>query len=37
MRASLPGFTTAVQSGIQLAVAQQASLNLTMKVGASEI
>lgn len=36
-RASLPGFTPAVQSGIQLAVGQQASLNLTLRVGASEM
>ena len=36
-RTSLPGFTPAVRSGIQLAVGQQASLNLTLKVGATEI
>jgi carboxypeptidase family protein/TonB-dependent receptor-like protein len=36
-RATLSGFTTAVQSGIQLTVAQQANLNLTMKVGRSEL
>ena len=35
-RASLPGFSPAVRSGIQLAVGQQASLNLTLKVGATE-
>jgi hypothetical protein len=35
-RATLSGFASAIQSGIQLAVAQQASLNLAMKVGASE-
>ena len=32
-RASLQGFTTAVQTGIVLEVAQQAGLNLTLKVG----
>ncbi len=37
VRASLQGFATAIQSGISLAVAQQANLNLTMKVGASEL
>ena len=37
MRASRQGFATAVQTGIELAVAQQATLNLTMKVGASEL
>jgi hypothetical protein len=36
-RASLPGFTPAVRSGIQLAVGQQASLNLTLKVGLTEM
>ena len=35
-RASLSGFTSAVRSGISLAVGQQASLNLTLKVGATE-
>jgi Carboxypeptidase regulatory-like domain/TonB-dependent Receptor Plug Domain/TonB dependent receptor len=34
-RASLQGFATAVQSGIVLAVAQEAALNLTLKVGAA--
>ena len=33
VRASLQGFTSAVQSGIVLAVAQQAGLNLTLSVG----
>ena len=37
VRATLFGFTTAVHSGIQLTVAQQASLNVTMKVGRSEL
>ncbi|MGH9382822.1 MAG: TonB-dependent receptor, partial [Vicinamibacterales bacterium] len=36
-RASLAGFTPAVRSGIQLAVGQQASLHLTLKVGATEL
>lgn len=36
-RATLAGFATAVQDGIHLSVAQQVSLNLTMKVGASEV
>ena len=36
-RASLPGFTPAVRSGIQLAVGQQARLNLTLKVGVTEM
>jgi hypothetical protein len=36
-RASLQGFATTVQTGISLAVAQQASSNLTMKIGASEV
>ena len=36
-RASLAGFTPAVRSGIELAVGQQASLNLTLKVGATEM
>ena len=36
-RGSLDGFATAVQSDIALAIAQQASLSLTMKVGASEL
>jgi hypothetical protein len=36
-RASLPGFTPAVRSGIELAVGQQASLNLTLKVGVTEM
>src|SRR5262245_17995967 len=36
-RASLAGFTTAVRSGIQLAVGQQSGLNLTLKVGATEM
>lgn len=36
-RATRGGFSTAVQNGIQLSVAQQASLNLTMKVGRSEL
>ncbi len=36
-RASLPGFTPAVRSGIQLAVGQEASLNLTLTVGTSEM
>lgn len=35
-RAVLQGFATALHTGLVLAVAQQASLNLTMKVGASE-
>ena len=35
-RASLPGFTSAVRRGIQLAVGQQVSLNLTLTVGATE-
>ena len=35
-RASLSGFTSAVRSGISLAVSQQASLNLTLTVGAAE-
>jgi carboxypeptidase family protein/TonB-dependent receptor-like protein len=35
-RASVPGFTPAVRSGIQLAVGQQTSLNLTLKVGTTE-
>ncbi|HEU5254626.1 MAG TPA: carboxypeptidase regulatory-like domain-containing protein, partial [Vicinamibacterales bacterium] len=34
-RASIQGFTTAVQSGIVLEVAQQAALNLVLKVGAA--
>jgi hypothetical protein len=34
-RATLQGFTTAVQSGIVLEVAQQAALNLVLKVGAA--
>lgn len=37
VRASRPGFTPAVRSGIQLAVGQQASLNLTLKVGVTEM
>ena len=37
VRAALAGFATAVQSGIQLTMAQEASLNLTMKVGMSEL
>jgi hypothetical protein len=36
-RGSLEGFATAIQSDIALAVAQQASLNLTLKVGAREL
>ena len=32
-RASLPGFTTAVQAGIVLEVAQQAALNVVLKLG----
>ncbi len=36
-RASLAGFTSAVRSGISLAVSQQASLNLTLRVGATEM
>jgi hypothetical protein len=32
-RASLPGFTTAVQAGIVLEVAQQAGLNVVLKLG----
>jgi hypothetical protein len=32
-RASLPGFTTAVQTGIVLEVAQQAGLNVVLKLG----
>ena len=36
-RASLPGFTPAVRRDIQLAVGQEASLNLTLRVGASEV
>jgi len=36
-RASLEGLATAIQSDIALGVAQQASLNLTMKVGAREL
>src|SRR5204863_969769 len=34
-RATIQGFTTVVQSGIVLEVAQQAALNLAMKVGAA--
>ena len=34
-RASLQGFATGVQNGIVLAVAQQAALTLTLKVGAA--
>jgi carboxypeptidase family protein/TonB-dependent receptor-like protein len=34
-RATLQGFNTAVQSGIVLEVAQQASLNLVLKIGAA--
>src|SRR6266576_831093 len=36
-RASLSGFTSAVRSGISLAVSQQGSLNLTLRVGATEM
>ena len=36
-RASLPGFATAVRTPLPLAVAEQATLNVTMKVGASEV
>ncbi len=36
-RASLQGFATAVQIGFPLAVAQHAGLNLTMKVGTTEM
>jgi hypothetical protein len=36
-RATLAGFATVVQSGIQVTVAQQAGLNLMMKVGRSEL
>ncbi len=35
-RATLQGFSTAVQGGIVLAVGQEAGLNLTMKVGGAE-
>jgi hypothetical protein len=35
-RASLQGFRTGVQTGIALAVAQQAGLTLVLKVGATE-
>src|SRR3989442_1763534 len=35
-RASLQGFRTGVQTGIALAVAQQAGLNLVLKVGTTE-
>jgi hypothetical protein len=35
-RASLQGFRTGVQNGIALAVADQAGLNLVLKVGAAE-
>src|SRR6266550_8232001 len=35
-RATLQGFRTGVQTGIALAVAQQAGLNLILKVGATE-
>ena len=35
-RASLQGFRTGVQNGIALAVAQEAGLNLVLKVGATE-
>src|SRR5262249_42140370 len=35
-RGSLQGFATTMQNGIALAVAEQASLNLTMLVGTSE-
>ena len=35
-RATLQGFTTAVQAGIALEVAQQAGLTITMKLGATE-
>src|SRR5256712_8540491 len=35
-RASLQGFRTGVQTDITLAVAQQAGLNLVLKVGAAE-
>jgi len=35
-RAALPGFTTAVQTGIVLEVAQQAGLNLVLKLGTAE-
>jgi hypothetical protein len=34
-RAALQGFATAVESGIRLAVAQQATLNLTMKLSST--
>ena len=36
IRAGLQGFATAVQAGIPLAIAQQASSNFTLRVGASE-
>jgi hypothetical protein len=36
IRAILEGFATAVQAGVRLDLAQQASLNVTMKVGATE-
>lgn len=36
-RASLPSFAPAVRSGIQLAVGQHATLNLTLTIGATEI
>jgi Carboxypeptidase regulatory-like domain/TonB-dependent Receptor Plug Domain/TonB dependent receptor-like, beta-barrel len=35
--ASLPGFTPALRSGIRLAIGQQEGLNLTLRVGASEV
>ena len=36
-RATLAGFATAVQSGIQLTVAEHVALNVTMKVGLKEL
>jgi hypothetical protein len=36
-RANLSGFTTALQSGFPLAVAEQARLTLTMKIGRTEV
>lgn len=36
IRASLPGFATAVQADVPLTLAQQASLNVTMRVSAIE-
>src|SRR5438445_11824369 len=35
VRAALQGFSTAVQSGIMLAVAEEAGLNMTLSVGAT--